>query len=305
MKALAEVSNRPDTPVRGIYRIVSAERRQRTHNGQPVVRLTIADASDSRICGFYMSDASTQLDALHPGSLVAVEGRVARTRRARSYVRLSRCTPVTAGDRPNWHLLPIVHVPEAARSAFTRLRGILNRLTVPALRDFMHRILGDSELAERFVQSAGLSSSGGDDPGRLLIDSVARAEKAERIAFKLLDRRSAELVIVGSLLRDIGVTFENGEYRSLADESIEAMNLYVLDAHFSALELVSRECALAIHEMLMPESAVEMTGSEGRTLCADLVRWLDKLDTGDQIFHSHTIRTSSGETLARVALPCR
>lgn len=304
MKALAEISTLADTPIRGIYRLVHAQQRASPQDGRSVIRLTIADASDTRICGFYSAD-STFFETLRTGMLIAVEGRVARVRRAAPYVRLHRCKPVMSADRASWHLLPIVYVPQPARSAFTRLRGILNRLTDPALRDFMDRVMGDVELAERFVQSTGLPADGAGEPGRLLIDSVARAEKAERIAFRLMDTLSAELVIVGALLRDIGATFENGESPELIEDAKEAATIYVLCEQFAALETRSPHCALALNEMLVPESTAETTGGEARTLCKDLIRWLDKLDTGDRLFDRHTVRTSSGHALASIALPRR
>ncbi len=302
--ALANIPTRPGTPVRGIYRVVTAERVAHTRDGRPAVRLRIADASDSRLCAFYTNEDSTLFDRLSVGTLIAIEGHVARSRRmfgAPFWVRLTRCKPIETADRPSWALFPIVEVPDCARSAFTRMQGILNRLTDPALRGFMDRVMGNPTLARRFAQFRGHPADGPGEPGRLLIDSVARAEKAERIAHKLLDRRSAELVIVGAMLKHVGLIYEDGAYIGQVDESLETMNVFVLEDAFIAIEQESWHCALALYEILAPETAVEASGCESRTLCKDLVRWSDQLDTAARFRHEF-LSTSTGANLASVTL---
>ncbi|GAB3678979.1 hypothetical protein [Salinisphaera aquimarina] len=304
---LAEYRHRPGTPVKGVYRVIGKDLSRSPVDGRDTFRMTIADATDMRLCCGYLSKDDTVWATLCDGALVSIRGRVEMAPTKRAYVQLTEYQPVEAAIRPNWDLLPITYVPHEARGAFTRLRGVLNRLEghVPLL-EFMNRVMGDVALAERFVQSSYRFDGSAGAPGRLLIDSVTRAENAERVAPRLVGQEDALVVVVGALLRDIGaIAFKPSQAPLLkGSELMEQLTFKVLDDHIGGLEAKSRRAWLALAEMLAPVMAQEATGFEGRTLCTDLVEVLDTLTTGDRWARSkHTIRTSSGGELVEVTLP--
>lgn len=239
---------------------------------------------------------------------MAIRGRLEQTPTERLYIRLAHCRPVAIPDRPRWQLLPRVWVPARAQKAFERLIGLLDRLEPPHLRAFMEGVLADEVRAKRLLTWPARRGDTEARPGSLLIESVARAEKAEDITSRLLlSRDEVGLAIVGALLLDIGRTRTSKPNARASTDPLmpEALNLCALDDQLYAEQLRSEKWVLGLCEILAPTLVAKHT-SEPPALVTDLVHSLDALTTGAALAQAQrSIRTSAGDLLAQVLPPGR
>lgn len=304
MSPLTECPHRVGARVAGVYRVVAVQPGRCPRDGRASIRLRIAAGSATHLCGGYQDELDVAPDALRPNSLVAILGRVECTPGARVYIRLTHCRPVSTAGRPRWQLLPRAWVPAGKGPTFKRLLRLLDRLGPPHLRAFMDGVLADAALARRFLTVPARPAD--PQPGSLLDVSVSRAEKAERIAPRLLlSEDEVGLAIVGALLLEIGETQRPDAGNVESDQALkfQAFCINALAAPLSAARFNRAPWVLDLCRILAPALVAEYT-REPPALVADLVRSLDVLTTGAELASAQrSIRTSKGDHLARVLLP--
>jgi 3'-5' exoribonuclease len=186
--------------VEGVYAVRGRELR-RKRNGEPWLRLTLADAGGSAeaVC---WEGAEELYPQAAPGSAVFVSGVFEVSERWGSKIKVSALRPASAGEYSPEDLAPGSEVPfERLESD---LRELLETVQEPQLRELLEVFFGErSEVWARFRDAPAAKVYHQAYRHGLLEHtlSVARAVSASANFFPGIDR---EVAVAGALLHDIG-----------------------------------------------------------------------------------------------------
>lgn len=189
-------------PVRGVYAVRARELR-RKRNGEPWLRLTLADASGS-VEAVAWEDAEELHALAAPGSAVAVTGVFETSDRWGAKIKLSALREAAPGEYDSAELAPQSEV--SFEELEGRLRQLLDTVQEQQLRELLDRFFGEaSPIWARFREAPAAKVYHQAYRHGLLEHtvSVAQAVSAAANFFPGIDR---EVAVAGALLHDLGKT---------------------------------------------------------------------------------------------------
>jgi 3'-5' exoribonuclease len=197
--AIAELSE--DRVVEGIYGVARKER-HRTRSGSPYLALELVDAT-GRIDARVWSDVDVLSSRFSEGDAVRVLGRVERFRdRLQLDVRTLEPATADAAD-----LTPPPRRDTEELDGF--LEFLAREVAHPGLRAVTDRFLGDAKIRARLRMLPATPDGHHSYAGGLLEHTVGVATLCRETA-QLHTRLRSDLLVVASLLHDVGRTLELG-----------------------------------------------------------------------------------------------
>jgi len=134
--------------------------------------------------------------------------------------------------------------------ALDRLWGIIERISVPCLREWLGNVFSDLQLSLPFFQVPASHNHHHSSAGGLLLHSIECAEWVERIAIATLNPKEAALAIVAALLHDFGKV-ETMIYPEVSQMvAHEVLTLTLLEPALVELQLQWSQGAYALRQML-------------------------------------------------------
>lgn len=265
----------PDGPITGTFR-VTAPRCKVSIGGTQYLTLELTDCSGT-IRAFGWPERYT--GPTEPGdlSLVKVTG-ASYLFHERKLVDLHRIEPVTSVAEPVLLITPNC-CPVIA--GVERLRELLERITVPALRNFNNTVLADDALALPFLRLPASRRHHHSFPGGLVTHSQECAEIIADLALDL-PRQTRELGMVAALWHDIGkiktLDPRPGAWLTGAVLKHDALTLELLAPALANLDRDWREGALMLRYLFTWNKC----GKPGRPLqvIAEAVESADRISSG-------------------------
>jgi len=232
-----------------------------SQRGDRFVRARLTHAKGSWM-GFFPEEAQAGADGLQEGEAIRMEARRLQHKFAGDSLRIERWVrlPADKEHAVRLDLLPSALCPHPY--LVETLVDLLDRLTIPALRDFATDVLCDPEIRDRFLTAQASLHAHHNRPGGLIQHSMQVARMVA--GFGSLSDTERELGVVAALVHDLG-------------------KLRTYNAAGATTELggVMGHDALTLEMLAGPLKALERRWTDGATS----LRHLLVVDTDRKSFH--------------------
>jgi 3'-5' exoribonuclease len=274
MFSLQNVYHQPPGPICGTFRLTDVCYHE-TRTGQPYMRLQLEDMSAHISAYAWREDIYRHL-YLPNYSLIHVQGH-SRYFDQQLRIDLNGMTPL--GFKPSGDVVRLI--PQSLcpyPGLLLQLQGLMNRLTIPSLREFVEAVLADDSLAFAFVSVPASLNHHHNYPGGLLSHSLECVSLVER--HHEFPIHSYQLGLVAALFHDIGkiLTLTAQMERTSLGESLDhdKLTLEILGPYLKRLEESWPQGATKLRYLL----TWKLRKPVPRYNVADLIACSDRISSG-------------------------
>ena len=274
MNNLEHLQHNPPCPVIGDFRIRGAEFNE-TRNGQQYMRFFLEDMSGS--IPAYIWKEEIYRDLYLPNFAVVRIAGNSRHLGEFPRVDIQAIEPVHhKHTKDAIRLIPISFCP--LHGLLADLQGLINRLSIRPLRQFVEEVLADDGIAFPFVSAPASLNHHHCYPGGLLAHSLECTSLIER--HREFNRTSHELGLVAALFHDIGkiLTMTSQMQRTTLGQSIDhdKMTLELLAPFLKQLQSDWPQGAIELRYLL----TWKLRKPVPRYNVADMVACSDRISAG-------------------------